>query len=93
MTKSKRVAKMHMTKEDWTILRIDDWEYHLYRCKANNLPPMHWAKYKIYFDSRNTAEENHQRIEEILSQPTFADNLSGIHDELYYLNAQVQRNK
>ena len=61
--------------------------------KTNNLPPMNWAKYKIYFDSRNTAEENHQRVEEILSQPTFADNLPVIHDELYYLNAQVQRNK
>ena len=66
MTESARVAKMHMTKRDWEYLRLCDFEYHFDQCEAANHNPLDWLLYKHSFDSRNTAEENHQRAEKIL---------------------------
>ena len=55
-----------MTPEELAIRRMRDYKYHVEKCEANNLPPMDWATYKHWFDSRDTAEENHQRMEELL---------------------------
>jgi len=57
-----------MTPEELAIRRMKDYKYHVEKCEANNLSPMDWQKYKyFYYDSRgDTAEENHQLVEELL---------------------------
>lgn len=54
--------------EEWAKRRMKDYKYHVEKCKTNDLPPMDFAWYKHWFDSRVTSEENHQRVEEILYQ-------------------------
>ena len=55
-----------LTQEEWAKRRMNDYNYHVEKCEDNNLPPMDWETYKHWFDSRDTAEENHQRVEELL---------------------------
>ena len=55
-----------LTQEEWAKRRMKDYNYHVEKCEDNNLPPMDWPTYKHWFDSRDTAEENHQRVEELL---------------------------
>jgi len=55
-----------LTPEEWAYRRTKDYNYHVEKCEANNLPPMDWETYKHWFDSRDTAEENHQRVEKLL---------------------------
>ena len=55
-----------LTQEEWAKRRMKDYNYHVEECEAHNLPPMDWPTYKHWFDSRDTAEENHQRVEELL---------------------------
>ena len=56
-----------MTPEELAIRRMRDYKYHVEKCEANNLSPMDWPTYKyLYYDSKDTAEENHQRVEELL---------------------------
>ena len=54
-----------MTPEEWAKRRTEDYNYHVEKCKANNLPPMDWPTYKyLYYDSRgDTAEEKHQWVQ------------------------------
>ena len=54
--------------EEWAKRRMKDYKYHVEKCKANDLPPMDFAWYKHWFDSRKTTEENHQRAEYVLYQ-------------------------
>ena len=56
-----------MTPEELAIRRMRDYKYHVEKCEANNLSPMDWPTYKyLYYDSKDTAEENHQRAEELM---------------------------
>ena len=41
---------------------------------------MDWETYKHWFDSRDTAEENHQRVEELLFKHNLR-NMKGKHNE------------
>ncbi len=56
---------VELTQEEWAKRRMKDYNYHVEKCEANNLPPMDWETYKHWFDSRDTAEENHQRVDEL----------------------------
>ena len=57
-----------MQTEEWAKRRTKDYNYHVEKCEANNLPPMDWPTYKyLYYDSRgDTAEEKHQWVQELL---------------------------
>ena len=56
-----------MALEEWAKRRMRDNMYHVEKCEANNLSPMDWPTYKyLYYDSKDTAEENHQLVEELL---------------------------
>jgi hypothetical protein len=62
-----------MTPEELAIRRMRDYKYHVEKCEANNLSPMDWPTYKYLYgawvgcpDSKDTAEENHQRVEELM---------------------------
>jgi hypothetical protein len=55
-----------MQTEEWAKRRMKDFKHHIEKCEANNLTPIEWETFKHSFDSRNTAEENHQRMEKLL---------------------------
>ena len=64
-----------MKPEDWAKCRLKYYKYHVKKCESKNLQPMDWPAYKNCFNSRDTAEENHQRAEELL----FKNNLLNMH--------------
>jgi len=71
---------VELTREEWAKRRTKDYNYHVEKCEAHNLPPMDWETYKHWLDSRDTAEENHQRVEELLFKHNLR-NMKGRHNE------------
>ena len=65
-TPSRETEEEEFERFLWAKRRMRDYKYHVEKCKANDLPPMDWETYKHWFDSRDTAEENHQRVEKLL---------------------------
>jgi hypothetical protein len=69
-----------LTQEQWAKRRRKDFEHHVKKCEANSLPAVDWETFKHSFDGRNTAEENHQRVEELLFKRNLR-NMKGKHNE------------